>query len=301
VVFGYTELTGQRLSMSSRLNLRPDLAKKLQEISVATPLLGENQSMFRFSMAVDPIKFVAFLNEQADAIVKNPYTCESLLSWNESAKKMQEQASNPMLGMAANAQGFSFVLDTLTFDEKNEPKTVEGLFALHSSQPAALWAMFAAFSPELQKIKLVAGALPVMVEAPATTKIPGKLAAIMTDTWVGLAAGQDPQTYLVAEKVKAARINKPFFTETISGEAYRLLGRMNQFAMESAQKSESTDDEKLDAQALKTKQNMVKIQASMSKMYDAFADHLDNIRIEAEFTAQGVEVKSWQVMKPLKK
>jgi hypothetical protein len=301
VVFGYTELTAQRLSMSSRLNLRADLAKKLQDMSVATPLLGENQSMFRFSMAVDPVKFVAFLGEQADAILKNPYTCESLLSWNESAKKMQEQASNPMLGMAANAQGFSIVLNTLTFDEKNEPKTLDGLFALHSNQPAALWAMFAAFSPELQKIKLIAGAPPVMVEAPAATKVPGKLAAIMADAWVGLAVGQDPQKNLVAEKLKTMRTNKPFFTETISGEAYRLLGRMNQFAMDAAQKSVASEDEKLDEQALKTKQNLAKMQASVSKVYDAFADRLDNIKIEAEFTDQGVVAKSWQSMKPLKK
>jgi hypothetical protein len=192
LVFGYTGMTSELFSQKMVLELAPDIAKTFASAAVAMPAYGEGAA-FKMGFAVDPLKTIDAIRIQANKITDAPYQCEAMLSMNESAVKLKEGLSNPMLGMAAMVKGFGLSIDSLDMDfaaEKPEPRNITANAAVFSDQPEALLAMAQAQLSQLASVKPTLGGKPVKLDA-----------AIFNDTSKGMLSANEGYAALTKSMV----------------------------------------------------------------------------------------------------
>jgi hypothetical protein len=246
LVFGFNAFEPREMTTRSILEVAPARAKAMRELVPVTPNYG-SASVFSFSMSFDPMKSMNFARDQANAILKSPYQCEKLVQLNEDAAKLKESLANPALGMAGMIKGFGVSVEKLSLDmtaERPVPVALEGMVALFTDQPDAVYGMMQAQAKGMLgeiPAQLTAGkavAISNAQLAPLTQYLPSaKLALVRSDKMLALGIGES-----VASPLEAAAVAKP-------GAANLLEYRygpdiMNLFlsALDSAAKSQGSTD-----------------------------------------------------------
>ena len=247
LVGGYTSLDAKSMDSRTILELKPALAQGLMPVAAPVPGVGTAKAGsvaldFGFGLKLD--KLGEFIQAQASAIRAAPYTCEHLLSMNESAEQVGQQMAG--LYMAAGwFTGMRAVVTDLTWGADNQPETVEGALVIASPNPAGLIGMLQGFVPQLAELNLVANADPVPVAlgemAGMGTKVPPTVAA-MTDKAIGLGVGAAAQSTLKGYLAEPSAEPAPLLHIGYNGAFYgRMMRQIEAMTSARAGTDEPTD------------------------------------------------------------
>ncbi len=172
---GFTSAGVDHYTQDVTFELKPNVAAEYAGTVSPMPAYGDGK-WFKFGMAIDVMKLTSALRAQSVRVLDAPYTCETLLSLNESAAKMQEGLNNPAIAMATMVKGFGVALDTMTLPkpgaEKTDPSNVAGNLAVFTDQPETVMAMASGQIPALATLGLKMDAAPSPLPEDAFAGIP---------------------------------------------------------------------------------------------------------------------------------
>jgi hypothetical protein len=226
MVAGTTGLTKDSVSMRYELDFEPGLAAKLLPLASEVPAAEELASrVFSTSLALKVGSLRDLLMEQTMAITNNPYQCQFLQEFNNSAREMSAQLNQPMPPFVGNLMGFRAALDNIKV-ENNFPVDVNGFVALHVFQPQMITGMAQMFVPGLDQLDLAPGSEPVRLPPEMIQNIPTVIHAAVSDSAIGLAAGEGFETGLRGYLDAAADNNGTFLS--VSYDMARLMELQNQ-------------------------------------------------------------------------
>ena len=160
------------------------LLSQLQSLQGSIPDFVKNystQSMLDVSMAINVSKVASVVTSIWTEIGQTEYHCAELVKMQEEVKKQNPAMIGMGTAMVAGLKGVSasiLSLDMDVVDDKPELKTIDALFTISASDPAALIASAAMFSPGLPTIPSDGTAIdfPLPMPLPAGVNIQPKIA-----------------------------------------------------------------------------------------------------------------------------
>ena len=276
LVIGYTVLEPKASHGVTHLELRSDIAQDLMKLRAPMPGLdAAREAALNFGFSLKLGELPALANKWAAAVKAAPWQCGSLLPLNQAYADAGAQLSNPVVFAAAPVfDGFHLIATRFTVPTPDAPQPdVAGKLLIGSPNPASLLAMAKSFAPPLAQVNLEPNgelvALPALKDLGAPD-VPAH--ARMTDTLLGIAAGQGEETTLAAAMTVDPK-RQPLLVIGYSGAAF------TQFMQTMADSTARIEDPAERAEA----------EQSMQVMRDMYA-LIRRIEMRVEFDEQGVAI-----------
>ncbi len=242
LLFGTSKYDTDDMNMEYLLELRPDIAKQVADLTAPVPGLGEASGLFSMGFSFNIENMQKFALSQIHAIKKDPFECDKLQELNENMLKMEAQVNNPAAGFIQGLRGVNFVIDD--FDDEIIGKLMDledqglsnpdkkdfimqqlqedlGGYALVSVDNSKnLYNLAKMFSPEVAQLDLKADGKPRLINDALPEAPPFDIYATMQDQAFVLTAGKNAGNK--AKKVSAlkARGNAPLFAYSINYDLY---------------------------------------------------------------------------------
>jgi hypothetical protein len=164
-VVGYTALSPEVMEMKMVLETRGDFAAELAAIGAPIPGNSEalvERSFFAFGLGIDMNKALAFVQNQANRINKDPFECPELQGINKAAQNVPMTLA--MIPPVVTSLSGAFAAVT---EMQMGPNTqaVKGLALLQTSDPMALFSVLRQFIPQLQSVQVKPDGVPVALPA----------------------------------------------------------------------------------------------------------------------------------------
>ena len=197
---GVTELSENALAYQYRIQHPAPLAGQLQELVSDIPaarMVTDRVLEFAFGIRVGAAK--ELVREKVTAIVNAPYQCEHLQDLNRSAQEALVNLDQPMPPFINNFRGFRLSLaDIMIGPSTSLPYNAEGHMAVHVEQPQMFVGMAQMFLPDLSELTLAPGDPPIQLPQSLVPVPDMAVFAAMSDTAIGLSAGQGEEAGLTA-------------------------------------------------------------------------------------------------------
>ena len=279
IVFGYTEISEDRIDESMIIELRDDIAAGLSSITAAVPGLGvDHGGLISFGMSMNPLAARNFYEARLDAMEADPFECELFNDAQAGVAKGREALSQPIPPMAYDFKGFLAVVDEidgLDFASKAPPESIKARFLLAMDNVAALIGMGAMFSQELAELDLQAGAEPVPFELPGKDGAPVSTYLAMSDDALALSVGEGVEEKLTDMLEAASHEPPPFMSMTVDARQYYALVGKAVAAADDGENAPSKD-----------------MRAALQDAMVAIADIINRMTIHVRFTSRGIEIES---------
>ena len=197
---GITELSEDALAYQYRIQHPAALAGQLQELVSAIPAartVTDRVLEFAFGIKVGAAKDL--VREKVTAIVNAPYQCEHLQDLNQSAQEMLVNLDQPMPPFINNFRGIRLSLaDIMIGPSTSLPYNAQGHMAVHVEQPQMFVGMAQMFLPDLSELTMTPGDPPVQLPQ-SLVPVPDMVVyAAMSDTAIGVSAGEGEEAGLTA-------------------------------------------------------------------------------------------------------
>lgn len=229
-IAGYQRLDTRATVTDNVLELRPDLARGLMSLPAPVPGLGrvDETVLIDIGFGIKLDKLAEFIQAQAGAIRRDPYTCEWLTGLNRSADGIGQQVAG-MYMAASWFTGLRLALTQVQWDGEY-PTQVEAAVVLASPSPSALIGMIRGFVPQLAQLELAVGAPPQPIElgefaAELMPEEPPPAFAALADGVIGIAIGADADRELAGYLASAPADPPPLIYMGFDGVTYSLLAR----------------------------------------------------------------------------
>ncbi len=242
MVFGYTALESNRMSLSSRLDLDAELAAAF--VALSTPPPGSAApvgALYDMSLSLSILKIKDFLLARTEAIVAAPFACPALASWNDAASEMKVQLSQFVPPPLSDLTGMRLTIDRLVWPADGELDLAARVLVA-SNNPMAIVGLAQLAVPALkdftisadgQAVTLPAGVIPNQVGY-----VPEVHVALNANA---LAIGTGDAAGLGAFLSAPAAADGQLFRTAYTGEFYSALGNlMSRFSEALPEKERAT-------------------------------------------------------------
>ena len=301
VVGGYDKLEANAMTMTSVVELRPDLLQGLLPIPAPVPGLGgagDGKGMdFGFGAKLD--KLAEFLQARATAINATPYQCEWFAALNTGSGAFAQQIAG--LYMAAGwFSGARVALTDLKWSG-DKPAAIEATLVIASPNPAGLIGMAQGFVPQLATLNLspTAEAQPIDLGplAGGILSANSRSAFIaVREGGIGIAIGANARQSVVEQLTAKASAPPPLLHIGYDGAIYSLLmGKLDEMT-----RSMSAMARAAEAAAHPGRAPGPDVDAAMAPLRAA-VNHLsagiDRVSVNAVVTERGLEVRQQMTVK----
>jgi hypothetical protein len=224
LTFGYTRLEGQKMDFRSRLDLDTSLAQSFVKLS--SPPAGSAApftALYDIALSLPVLKIKDFLIERSDAVVKAPFKCAELASWNEAASNLKQQLAQTLPPPLSDLTGLRVMFERLDIPEQGNPDVAAAVL-IGSSDPSVLIDMASAFVPALAGFKLELDGKPVDLPAGIIPSGAGfepamQIAANPSAIAISIGTGVSPGDVLTAPAAADGQLGRFAY----SGKLYDLL------------------------------------------------------------------------------
>ncbi len=281
-VFGYDEISRERISGKFVVELRDDLAKALQGVSAAVPGLGLDQGgMLTLGASVNMQALRDFYAGRLDAIEADPYQCEYFAELQAGVPKGREMLAQPWPPVVYSLRGFNAVVDSLDVaalagGAPPDPATVEASVVVAMQDAAALVAMGMMFSPELAALNLEPNGEAVALALPQLEALAVDAYAAMMPDALSVAVGPAAQTRVTSVLGAESMAPPPSFAVSIDAASYY------DFVATGMMAAAPTDEEPQTPEMMAATQAVF---AALGGLYDRMSTVL-------RFTENGAEIDS---------
>ncbi|MGB4858959.1 MAG: hypothetical protein WBP11_06475 [Dokdonella sp.] len=289
MIFGYRELSADRINTHGRWQLAPDVATDLMALAVAPTATGGDYPDALFDMAfnVPVLKLKDFALKQAKAIVAQPYRCDSLQPLNKAAAESVEKLSAMLPPPFSDITGVRVTVDSVTMPPAGMSiPDIRGKLMVATNNPSFLVGLAQMAMPALANIAVTADGKPVEIPtkdipAPAGTTIPPVHVA-MAEKALAFAFGAGEAATL------ASYVNAPMGTPgewvktNFSGEIYTVQGEFMQ-----RMQALMPDDGKTNMDP-----------ANMAELYKFYSSIFKRLEGNMSVSAKGIEFEQNVEMKP---
>lgn len=289
MIFGYNELSANRMDTRGRWELAPDVAADLMGLLGAPTATGGDHPDALFDMAfnIPVLKMKDFAMKQAKAIVAQPYRCESLHPFNKAATESIEKLSAVLPPPFSDITGVRITFDSVTMPPAGTAMPdFRGKMLVASNNPSFLIGLAQMAMPPLANLVVKADGQPVEIPtkdipAPAGVPIP-PLHVAMAEKALAFSFGAGEAATL-SSYVNAAPGNPGEWVKTnFSGDIYTLQGEFMQ-----RMQALLPDDGKAGMDP-----------ANMSELYKFYASIFKRLEGNMIVTAKGIEFEQKVEMKP---
>lgn len=281
IVTGYTEITADRMTSNSVVELRSDLATGLSTVVAPVPGLGRagQGGLFSFGMSLDPQAARDFYAARVAALEANPYECEWFAELQANAERGREALNQPLPPVVYSFRGFLAVIESLSgmdLEAGQPPTDVDMRLLVATENAEALVAMGAMFSPEIAALDLKPDSKPVRLPVPQAAAAQVDNAHIaMSDRALALSVGEGGEAHLPDMLAASPADPAPFMSLDMDASAYyRFIGDV-------ATQADDDDEE-----------NSPEVRAAVGQTMTALAETIDRITFDVYFTARGIEFPS---------
>jgi hypothetical protein len=292
---GFTSASANHYTQDVTLELKPSVAAEYAGAIASMPAYGEGK-WFKFGMALDVLKLTSALRAQSVRVLDAPYTCETLLSLNESAAKMQEGLNNPAISMAAMVKGFGLAMDSMTMpmpntktpEESGDPSNIAANVAIFTDQPETVVAMASGQIPALSTLGLKMDEAPKALPAEAFASIPVNALdkqegyAAMRKNMIILGVGSNRLNSINSALKRPASSKGEFLEFSYGTGAFEMIQRFSEEGV--------SEDPQMSPEQKAATQKM------MRNMFNVF----DSINAIVAFNKNGISFSSETRLKPAK-
>ena len=195
---GTREFSTTAIAMQYRVETESTLAQELMGLVAEIPaanLLSKKIFEFSFGMRFGAVR--DFLRTKVAAIIEDPFQCEGLQDFNDSATEAYAQLNQPMPPFVNNFRGVRLGLSELSGMD-SIPESASGLAAVYVEKPEMFVGMAQMFLPDLSELSLTPGDAPVQLPETLIT-MSGQVAfAALSDNAIGLSLGAGEESGLIS-------------------------------------------------------------------------------------------------------
>jgi len=281
IVFGYSDVSSEKVESAMIVELREDIAAGLATIPAAVPGLGMDPGGFMsLGFGLNPMELRNFYEARLDAIEADPYECDKFAELQAGVAKGREVLNTPLppvvysfRGIVANIadiQGFDFSGSTA-------PESIDASILVAVENAESLVMMAAMMDPQIAALNLLPDGKPVKLELAQLAEFAGNAFAALSTDALSISLGESAETnsadMLVADSTEPA----PFMSMNMdAARYYSMVG-------EAMSQEPASDEEDQMPKAIRDAVRDVMILSG--SMYERMS-------VEVQFTARGVEINS---------
>ncbi|HZD51623.1 MAG TPA: hypothetical protein VE175_01130, partial [Woeseiaceae bacterium] len=282
VVAGYTEMSTERITSKSVIELRGDLATGLQQITAPVPGLGqEHGGLLSLGMSIDLPALREFYSARLDALEADPFECELFADAQSGVAAGRAALQKPLPPAVYSFHGFLAVIDDIKgmdIAKKQPPTDIDMRFLLASSNAQGLVAMGAMFSPQIAELDLKPDSKPVKLDLPAGAAPISEAWVAMSEDALAVSVGAGGAAALTELMTSSAAEPSPFMSMDVdAGRYYGFLGDTLATAEPAGADEKAAPREVIEA---------------TEELMTSFRDVFDRISFDIQFTERGVEIPS---------
>lgn len=283
IVTGYTEMSVDKFTSNTIIELRSDIAARLSTLSAPVPGLGSEQgALFSFGMSLDLLAAREFYSSRLDALEAEPYQCDLFAGLQEGVVKGREMLNQPIPPIVYGFKGFLAVIEDIKgmdLAKKRPPTSADFRLLISTDNVEGLLAMGAMFSPEIAALDLQPDGVPVRFESPQFAGMIDVAWVAMTEDALALSIGAGTEARL--GDMLTAAISEPTPFMSMEMDAARYYDFIAQAVALEDDEEDPTPPE---------------LKAAISEMIGVVGNMFSRMTIEVKFTERGVEFPSTVVM-----
>lgn len=285
IITGYTELSVDKFTSNTIVELRSDIAKGLATLPAPVPGLGEKQDgLVAFGMSIDLLAARDFYAARLDAMEAEPYECHLFADLQAGVAQGREALNQPIPPIVYGFKGFLAVVESIEgMDLANNrpPTSARVRFLVAADDAAGLLAMGAMFSPEIAALDIRPDGEPVRFESPQLNGVADAAHVAMTDNALAISLGQGTEARLAGMLAAAISKPHPFVSmEMDAAQYYELIAETMVF--------EEDDDEE--------NPTPPELKAAIAELMTVLGDMFSRMTFQVEFTERGIEFPSTIVL-----
>ena len=224
IVFGYTELSTDRIDSSFIVEMREDIAAGLTTIPAAVPGLGEDAGgLFSFGMGMNLLEIRKFAEARLDAMEADPYECESLAELQAGVAQGREALNQPIPPMVYSFRGFvANIVDMEGFDVATgtPPESIDASLLIAIENAEALLMMASMMDPQIAGLNLQSDGKPVKLDLEAIASFAEDAYAAMSSSALAVAMGSGAESKSADMLVADSSDPAPFMSADVDSERY---------------------------------------------------------------------------------
>jgi hypothetical protein len=226
-VMGSTSYEARALDVLGTLETDPEQAARLQGLAATLPGSTTTAAAFRFAMGLKLPATIRLAGSVADAVLADPYACDSLQALNTAASQAKEQAANPAIAMAGSVSALSLGVMDVQLDDNSKPTAVSGHLVVGSGAPAMLWSLLQQARPLFAQVGLSSDGAVVALpdELVPAGPLPILLKARMTAATLGVATRDVEDDVFIAASDPSDTADGTVLHYGLNGEGLRMFLR----------------------------------------------------------------------------
>ena len=277
IVLGYTDVNVRHISSKAIIELRPDLAAGVSQLTGPVPGLGSDHGgIFSMGMSTNILAAREFYAERLDALEAAPYECEGFTEMQVGALAGREILNQPVPPIVYGFNGFLAVIENiegLDIQKQQPPTSIDMRLLVSMDNVEGLLAMGAMFSPELAALNIEPDGEPVKLELGQIAAMGQIVHVAMTDTALALSVGEGTEDRLGDMLDASAADPSPFMTIDMDAARYY------KFISDSMQA-----DDSLEA--------LPEMRESIEAMIATVQESVARMSVTIDFSENGVELNS---------
>lgn len=282
LVTGYTEISEQRMTSRTVLELRSDIADGMATLPAMVPGLGKDQGgLVSFGMSIDLLAAREFYSARLDAMEDDPYKCELFAELQANVGQGRAALNQPIPPIVYGLKGFFAVVDNvegLDVATRQPPTAIDMRFLLATENAPGLLAMGSMFSPELAMLNVQNDGKPVRFESPQMQGPIEEAWMAMNDNALALAVGKGAEDKVGGMLVESAGNPPPFLAMHMDASRYySFVGE----AMMQRDNEEMTPE----------------LGEAVRELMQNLAALIDRVSVTINFTDRGVEMPTVTTLK----
>ena len=275
VVAGYEEVSAGKISSTTVVELRNDIAAEFSGFAAPVPGLGRiYDGLFSFGVSLNVKAIRSFFDEQVAALRKNPWECEHLADAQNGIFAASEQAlAQPVPPVLYDFHGFLAVVEDMQgfdFDRKQPPESLDASFLLAIDNAQGLLAMGQAMIPQLAEMTIEPDGKAHRFDLPEADTGAESAWIALTESAIALSVGEDAETVLPALLDAEGAVPPPFMSMGLDGERYYAL---------LAEAMRADEDEEMSKE----------MREAVSAVMSAAAVFYERLQIDVTFTERGMD------------
>lgn len=230
MIFGYREISTERISGAVVVEMREDIAAGLATLSTAVPGLGtSSDGLMSFGLGMNPLALRDFVAARVGAVEENPYQCEMFASIEGAVAGAREMLQQPIPPVAYSLRGLVAVVDALNgFDPSkgDAPESVDGSVLLAMENAESLLMMASMMDPSIAALELAPDSKPVSLAGiEALADYANDAFAAMSENALSVSTGADANSNVVGMLQRDVLDPSPIFSINVDAfKYYELLG-----------------------------------------------------------------------------
>ena len=291
LVSGYTEISVERFSSNTIIELRSDIAAGFAGLVASVPGLGiDHGGLISFGLSIDLLGAREFYEARLDALEADPYQCELFADMQNGVAAGRQALDQPIPPIAYDFNGFLAVIDNIEgfdFASQKPPSAIDMGLLIATKNAEGLIAMGSMFSPELAALNLQPDGQPVKVEVPPVGVQFDSVFIGMNESGLVIAVGDNAESR-VSEMLSAKAGDPPPFVSMSmdSAKYYELIG--NTMMAGSTEADENSEAPEMSPDAEK----------AIGDVLQELGKIIDRIAVDINFTERGIEFPTTVTLAP---